>query len=180
MARGRYRMTPARRAALKKAQAASARKRKGSGKSRARKVVKGVAIGGGLVAAGAGIYAYNRPEARKKRAVVNARVKIGKNTRANTYKRFGNEGFGSKKEFKKRDRAATKRDRKLARDIYESNRQPKRKRTKYDRAYDKAARNQSRGIKRVKSKRGASKVYAPGNVMVNQKAIASRRKALAR
>ena len=47
-----YRMTAARRAALKKAQIASARKRKGRG----RKIAKGVAIAGGVAAVGTAIY----------------------------------------------------------------------------------------------------------------------------
>ena len=48
----RYRMTPKRRIALKKAQIASARKRKGTG--RGKKIAAGVAIGAGVVAVGVG------------------------------------------------------------------------------------------------------------------------------
>lgn len=82
-----HRMTPARRAALKKAQAASARKRRGKGKGKlARANRKGrnykrAAIAAGLVVAAAGAYiaddyAYNKSgkyRSGKKRVKYNSR-----------------------------------------------------------------------------------------------------------
>jgi hypothetical protein len=54
----RYRMTPGRRNALRKAQLASARKRKLS--ARSRKNLKRAAVGAGVVGVGAGLYAADR------------------------------------------------------------------------------------------------------------------------
>ena len=68
MARSRYRMSPKRRAALRKAQLASARKRKGRGISRKKKA--GIGVGVGVLAAGVAYHKITKSEFS---------LKVGKN-----------------------------------------------------------------------------------------------------
>ena len=80
----RYVMTPKRRLALRKAQLASARKRKGTRKAQTARRRKAIVVAGGVAAAGAGVYMLDRK--------VNT-VKIYHNTSHSRAKRILKNGF---------------------------------------------------------------------------------------
>ena len=89
-ARGAYRMTAKRRAALKKAQIASARKRKGRGKRRAA-IAAGVSVG---VVLGAGVYRHKASGSSIK-VMSSKSIRTGEFKTTTTYKpiQFDERGF---------------------------------------------------------------------------------------